>query len=145
MARRRIDLENDKVVAQHNALVNQPVSQSLQQKVSRDIIDERLSNKNSAMIDMIGMLTPVTWFHQVVSGPNTQYSMNTSANSDIAFESKKYDVYNNFQVKFDGKIENSDEGDSETFADSCRVAVSIVITYYRDKSLGKTRDGDTPE
>lgn len=127
MARRRIDLENDKVVAQHNALVNQPVSQSLQQKVSRDIIDERLSNKNSAMIDMIGMLTPVTWFHQVVSGPNTQYSMNTSANSDIAFESKKYDVYNNFQVKFDSKIENSDEGDSETVRSRITEGTLIVL------------------
>ena len=114
MARRKIDIENDVRVVRHNALVEQPISQAKQQQVSRDIIDERLSIKNTSIMDMIGTLTKVTWFHIVTDSKESNYAINTNPINGIAYDDKKFDVYRNFEIKFQEKIDNSDEGDQET-------------------------------
>lgn len=124
MARRRADLESDMRVVKHNALVNQPLSQANQQKVAKEIIDERLSIKNTSIIDMVGTLTEVCWFHQCTDTKQSNYAINTNPISDVAIDKKKYDVYRDFQVKFSDKINNSEDGESD-----------VVRSYITDGNL----------
>lgn len=114
MARRKIDLEGDNRVIRHNVLVNQPINQATQQKVSRNIINEKLNVKNTSVMNMINLTTQVTWYHLVNDGITSNFAIDTTPVSGIAFDDKKYDIIRNYDVRLDDPFSPTEEGDQET-------------------------------
>lgn len=75
-----------------------------------NIIDQQSKAKRSQYMDMIGVMTPVTYYQTQVSSQNN-YATDASSPSEIASSTKKFNKINNFMVKLDGRVNMSNEGE----------------------------------
>ena len=78
-----------------------------------NIIDEKQKMKNTAAIDMVGTLTPITYY-QVIAESSANYTVSNNQPTDLSINETKYNLIKNFKVKFTGPIDNDTEGEEGT-------------------------------
>jgi hypothetical protein len=123
------DFDTNQMDALHAAT---PIVEKLEEKQKTDaisdmmsnIIDEKQTLKNTSMIDMAGVLTPIDYYH-IIPDKNNNYATDTNAPNDIAINQNKFYEIKNFKVKFPSKIEL--ELDSEENDKSYITTGSIII------------------
>ena len=97
-----------------------PLFEKLGEKNKQDLVSDMMSNiilekqkmKNTSMIDMVGVLTPVLYYHLA---PNHQNNYMTDANAinDMAIENKKFYEIKDLKVKFNSSIELQNDGEED--------------------------------
>lgn len=77
-----------------------------------EIIAERTKMKASSFLDMIGVLTPVTYY-QIVPDSQNNYNVDAESPSDIANDGKKYIKINDFKIKLSSPTNFDNEKDED--------------------------------
>ena len=75
-----------------------------------EIVDERTKMKNTSMMEMVGVLTTVTYYRSV-KDPQNNYASDSNGPNGVALDTKKYDEISNFKVKINGSANFGQEGE----------------------------------
>jgi len=90
----------------------QETPQNSAEDMMSEIVAERNKMKNTAMMEMVGVLTTVTYYRSV-KDPQNNYASDSNGPNNLALETKKYDEISKFKVKINGAANFSQEGDEE--------------------------------
>ena len=77
-----------------------------------EIVDERTKMKNTSIIEMVGVLTTVTYYRSV-KDPQNNYASDANGPNNVALDTKKYDEISKFKVKIDGSANFGQEGEED--------------------------------
>ena len=86
--------------------------QSNTEDMLSEIVDERTKMKNTSMIEMVGVLTTVTYYRSV-KDPQNNYASDSNGPNGVALDTKKYDEISNFKVKINGSANFGQEGEED--------------------------------
>jgi len=75
-----------------------------------EIVAQKMKMKATSMMNMVGVLTPVTYY-QAVPDASNNYNTDASAPSDIAYDTKKFIEIKNFKLKLSGATTLSQVGE----------------------------------
>ena len=75
--------------------------QSNTEDMLSEIVDERTKMKNTSMMEMVGVLTTVTYYRSV-KDPQNNYASDSNGPNGVALDTKKYDEISKFKVKING-------------------------------------------
>lgn len=76
------------------------------------IIEDRQKVKNSTIMDMTGVLTPVLYY-QLIPDETNNYAIDANGPSDIAINSLRYNKIKDFKVKLTGATNLENDGDEQ--------------------------------
>lgn len=77
-----------------------------------EIVDERVKMKNTSIIEMVGVLTTVTYYRSI-KDPQNNYASDTNGPNNVALDTKKYDEISKFKVKINGSANFGQEGEED--------------------------------
>lgn len=109
-----------------------PLVEHLNDKPKSDVISDVMTNiienkeklKNTSLINMIGVLTPVTYFH-ITHDPTGNYATDTNGPNDISVNMNKYTKINNFKIRMSS--ENNFDNDIDEQEKSYISSGSMII------------------
>lgn len=77
-----------------------------------EIVEERTKMKNTSMMQMVGVLTTVTYYRSV-KDPQNNYASDSNGPNNVAIDTKKYDEISKFKVKINGAANFGQEGEED--------------------------------
>ena len=89
-----------------------------------DIVDERTKMKNTSILEMVGVLTSVTYYRSI-KDPQNNYASDANGPNNVSLENKKYDEISNFKVKINGSANFGQEGEEDN--KSYETSGSLII------------------
>ena len=95
--------------------ITTPQTDTVQNKTEdmlSEIVDERTKMKNTSMIEMVGVLTTVTYYRSV-KDPQNNYASDSNGPNGVALDTKKYDEISKFKVKINGSANFGQEGEED--------------------------------
>lgn len=103
-----------------STLSNAPLVERLKDKEKRDSFSDMMSNiikdkqtiKSSSLIDMIGTLTTVNYYHLLPMEKNNLV-LDANGPNDVSVENKKFKLIKDFKVKLNGELSLENEGEED--------------------------------
>lgn len=100
------------ITTPHNDTTNKDTTQNNTEDMLREIVRERIKMKNTSILEMVGVLTTVTYYRSI-KDPQNNYASDSNGPNQVAMENKKYDEITKFKVKINGAANFGQEGDEE--------------------------------
>lgn len=107
-----------------------------------EIVEDRTKMKNTSIMEMVGVLTTVTYYRSV-KDPQNNYASDSNGPNNVALDTKKYDEISKFKVKINGAASFGQEGeeDNKSYESSGSLVILprtikpvegdlFIMTYY---------------
>ena len=88
------------------------VNPSASEDMMSEILSQKMKMKATSMLNMVGVLTPVTYY-QAVADSSNNYNVDASMPSDISYDTKKFIEIKNFKLKLSGATSLNQAGEEE--------------------------------